>query len=46
MSARDRSLALAALVAAALVSPARAAEPTLPPDGWVSWDVPVGDAPA
>ena len=46
MSARDRLLALAALVAAALVSPARAAEPTLPRDGWVSWDVPVGDAPA
>src|SRR6185369_11486356 len=36
----------AGLVAAALVSPARAAEPALPRDGWVSWDVPADNVAA
>jgi hypothetical protein len=46
MNALNRSLSLAAFVATALASAAQAAEPKLPRDGWVSWDVPVGDAPA
>jgi hypothetical protein len=46
MNALNRSSSLAAFVAAALASTAQAAEPKLPRDGWVSWDVPVGDAPA
>lgn len=39
MSARSGLLFATALVAAALVAPARAAEPKLPRYGWVSWDV-------
>jgi len=38
--------ACAGAVFAGLAAPAKAAEPLLPRDGWVSWDVPVGDAPA
>jgi len=47
MNALPRSVsALAILLAQGLGAPALAAEPKLPRDGWVSWDVPVGDAPA
>jgi hypothetical protein len=46
MSALRRLLSIATLVAATIGSSARAAEPQLPRDGWVSWDVSVGDAPA
>jgi hypothetical protein len=47
MSALRRSLALSALVVAAVGASAQAAEPKLPRDGWVSWDVPaIDDAPA
>jgi HEAT repeat protein len=47
MSALHRSLAAAALIATALATPAGAADPKLPRDGWVSWDVPaVDNAPA
>jgi len=35
-----RRLTIAALVVSAAASPALAAEPKLPRDGWVSWDVP------
>jgi hypothetical protein len=46
MSARVTCIA-AALMSAALVGPAQSAEPKLPRDGWVSWDVPaVENAPA
>ena len=47
MSALRRSLAVSALVVAAVGSFAHAADPKLPRDGWVSWDVPAFDgAPA
>jgi hypothetical protein len=47
MNAVPRSLAIAALAATAIAPAAHSAEPALPRDGWVSWDVPaVENAPA
>jgi hypothetical protein len=47
MSVLRRSFATAALLAATAAAPVCAAEPKLPRDGWVSWDVPAVDgAPA
>src|SRR3982751_1117147 len=44
MSAFHRSIgAFAILLAQGLASSALAAEPTLPGDGWVSWEVPAID---
>jgi len=47
MNAVHRSVGALALVAAGLATPAGAAEPALPRDGWVRWEVPAVDgAPA
>jgi hypothetical protein len=47
VSARHGALSCAALMFGGLVSAAHAAEPALPRDGWVSWDVPaIAAAPA
>ena len=47
MSPLPRSLSVAALVGATFATAALSAEPKLPGDGWVSWDVPaVDNAPA
>ena len=47
MKANYKTRVAALLLAGAILSPSEAAEPKLPRDGWVSWQVPaVDDAPA
>src|SRR6187455_3429824 len=43
MKANYQTRVAALLLAAAILTPAEAAEPELPRDGWVSWQVPAVD---